>query len=388
MILIVLALLAAPIAVTAVFIVELLAGLPRFRLSAALPREAVRTVLVMPAHDEAAILDGTLEAILPSLAGWATLLLVADNCHDDTAAIARRHGAVVIERTSATERGKGFALAFAQAHLRGNPPEAVIVLDADCASDAASLRALAQTAVRTGRPCQAINLIRPDLTAAPMVQLSSFAFMIKNLVRQRGLMRLGGRVHLTGTGMAFPWPLFDSAPLASGNIVEDVELGHALDRAGHPPLLVDAATVWSDPASAAGTLVQRKRWEGGFLALARKQAPAALRTALVRRDPRALAAALDLCVPPLTLLALVDAAVLVVAVVLTWLSGAAWWPVLFHLAVCAAALLCIIVAWGREGRAFIRLGALLRIPLYILWKIPLYLGLVRGSPSEWLRAGR
>ena len=47
-----------------------------------------------------------------------------------------------------------------------------------------------------------------------MVQLSSFAFLVKNLVRQRGLQRIAGKVHLTGTGMALPWRLFDQADLA------------------------------------------------------------------------------------------------------------------------------------------------------------------------------
>ena len=53
-----------------------------------------------------------------------------------------------------------------------------------------------------------------------------------------------------------------------------------------------------------------------------------------------------------------------------------------------AAMACILVAWLREGRAFISAGALARIPLYMLWKIPLYFGLLQGKPREWLRSGR
>jgi len=35
------------------------------------------------------------------------------------------------------------------------------------------------------------------------------------------------------------------------------------------------------------------------------------------------------------------------------------------------------------------LGVLVRIPLYVLWKVPLYLGLARrGAPTDWLRTGR
>ncbi|MCA1653829.1 MAG: hypothetical protein LC656_06515 [Sphingomonadales bacterium] len=98
--------------------------------------------------------------------------------------------------------------------------------------------------------------------------------------------------------------------------------------------------------------------------------------------------ALDLCVPPLTLLALVDAAALIVGALLAWLTRAPWWPVAVHLSVCVAALACILIVWIREGRSFIGLGTLLKVPLYIVWKVPLYLGLVRGGPKEWLRPGR
>lgn len=393
MIFVVLAVIAAPLIITTVFLAEIVAGLVPTR-AGRIPDPTdpqlvnKRVTLLMPAHDEAQILDAILTRLAPEIAGWARLLVVADNCVDETAAIARARGADVIERHDSIQRGKGYALDFGRAHLRSAPPDAVIVFDADCFSDRASLKALAASALAWDRPCQAINLIAPLAGASPLVQLSNFAFMIKNLIRMRGLQRLTGRAHLLGTGMAFPWPMFDGASLASANIVEDVELGLALDRAGTPPQLVTAARIWSDPSSTEGTLIQRTRWEGGFLALAFSKAPPALARALRTFDPRALLAALDLCIPPLTMLAMIDGAVLVLAAVLTWSLGTPSWPVLLHLAVLIATLLAIGVAWAREGRPFIAAATLLRIPLYMLWKIPLYLGLARGKSADWLRPGR
>ena len=114
-------------------------------------------------------------------------------------------------RTDVERRGKGFALAAAREFLRADPPDVVVVLDADCRIDRASLETLSAAAFSSRRACQAINLLAPDLAAPPMVQISNFAFLIKNLVRQRGLQRLAGRAHLTGTGMAMPWK--SSTPL-------------------------------------------------------------------------------------------------------------------------------------------------------------------------------
>lgn len=388
MILFVLAVLALPLMMTTVFLVEIIAGLPTISSPRVAELAGQRVTLLMPAHDEAQILDAIIDRLSPELDGWARLVVVADNCIDDTAVIARGRGADVVERQDLTRRGKGFALDHGRAHLRADPPDVVIVFDADCASDRASLQVLAASALAWHRPCQAIYLIEPLPAAAPLVQLSNFAFMIKNLVRQRGLQRLAGRVHLVGTGMAFPWALFDCAPLATANIVEDVELGLALDRAGTPPQLVPGAITWSEPSSAEGTLIQRTRWEGGFLALARSKAPPAIGRAVRSIDPRALVAALDLCVPPLTLLAFVDGVALALAAVLTLLLHAHWWPVLLFVAVLVCTLALIGVAWAREGRRFISATTLLRIPLYMLWKIPLYLGIARGKPAEWLRPGR
>lgn len=384
----ILAIIALPLVATFVFIAEMVAGIAPARRRPVPDCTGQRVTILMPAHDEAEILGDILDRLAPEIDGWATVVVIADNCVDETADVGRLRGATVVERSDPTRRGKGFALDHGRNYLRSDPPEVVIVLDADCTSDRASLRALAASAVTWNRPCQAINLIKPLVGSPPLVELSNFAFMIKNLVRQRGLQRLTGRTRLVGTGMAFPWPIFDRAPLATDNIVEDVELGLALDRAGTPPQLVTDARNWSDPSSTSGTLIQRTRWEGGFLALAKAKAPLAIGHAVRRLDPRALIAALDLCVPPLTLLAITDGAVLVLAAAATLMLATAWWPVLLFLATLIAAIVLVAIAWAREGRQFIRARTLARIPLYVLWKIPLYLGLARRGAGDWARPGR
>ena len=80
---------------------------------------------------------------------------------------------------------------------------------------------------------------------------------------------------------------------------------------------------------------------------------------------------------------------LAVAAVLTLAFGAAWWPIVVHAFLLAAAGVAVLAAWVREGRRFVSLGVLARIPLYVLWKLPMYLGFARrGAPDEWLRTGR
>ena len=351
--------------------------------------DPIRAVIIVPAHNEEAILEGKLVALKTAAAGCAEILLVADNCDDATAQIARRVGVPVIERADPQRRGKGFALDFARDFLKPNPPGIVLVIDADCMTDSGSLKALITTCEATGRPCQATNIQMPASGSSPAVQLSTFAFYIKNIVRQRALQRLAGRAQLLGTGMAFPWSTFASAHLATGAIVEDVKLGQELAASGHPPLLVEAATVLSDAESDRNTLSQRSRWEGGVLHNALRAGPSYLLQSLRRADVRGAWGAIHIIIPPLALLVLTDLLGLGVGAFSSWAVGAGPWPTLLLAGSLALAGSGLALAWVAGGSRFVTFGSLVRFPLYLLWKFPMYAGfLVRGVPKEWIRTGR
>ena len=133
-----LAILLAPFAVlTAFFLVEVLVGLRRAIRDLAPPSPA-STVIVVPAHDEAAVIGETLQSLADALGPNMRVVVVADNCTDSTAALARAAGVEVVERHDLQRRGKGFALAFAADHLRHDPPEIFVVMDADCSTDPSS----------------------------------------------------------------------------------------------------------------------------------------------------------------------------------------------------------------------------------------------------------
>lgn len=379
-------LIAPPAILTAFFALELVVGLVPARLGPRPPRET-RAVIVVPAHDEAEVIGETL-AELKQAAGGVPIFVVADNCQDRTAEIARAQGVAVLERIDPERRGKGYALAAAARYLEADAPQVVIVLDADCRIDGTSLMSLIEATARSGLPSQGVNLLRPDRAASPMVQISTFAFLVKNLIRQRALQRLAGRAHLTGTGMALPFALFARFESVGADVVEDLAFGLSLARSGSPAQLVQQACVWSGSSSPAGTLTQRRRWEGGYLRTAMKQAPALFFHGIRHFDLRSLVSAFDLFVPPLALLAAIDLAGIAAGSALVAL-GASPGPLIVLFATMAFAFIALILVWAREGRSFVSAGVLARLPLYVLWKLPLYLSLGRrGAPKEWLRTGR
>ena len=369
----------------AYLLVELTAGLARLA-----PRDPdtppAHMVLLIPAHDESASIAETVRG-LAAASPTAHILVVADNCSDNTAERARAAGAEAIERNDRERRGKGFALAFGRDHLAGAPPDAVIVVDADCRMDAGSAERLAAAALISGAPVQASNLLASPPGVSPLVSISNFAMLVKNVVRARGLLRIGGGALLFGTGMAFPWPLFARLPLASANAVEDLELGLRLAREGIKVGFDDGARVTSPAASLASSRGQRSRWEHGFLDTARRQAGPLLGAA-VRRQSRHLAAlGAHLLVPPLALLLLAAALDLVLLAGLA-LSGADSRPALLLLVLLALVALALLAAWWREARTLLPARDLLRAPLYLFWKLPVYLAFFTRRQTGWNRTGR
>jgi cellulose synthase/poly-beta-1,6-N-acetylglucosamine synthase-like glycosyltransferase len=378
---------AVPTLLLAIYTVEVAAGL-RPLIDQGDTGPLPRTVVLIPAHDEAMGIGAMLAALRATTDPAIDLLVVADNCNDDTATNARAAGARVIERHDPAARGKGYALAFGRDALAAaSPPDCVVVLDADCAVAGAGIAALARATAMSGRAYQSCNLQRPDLATAPTAQISSFAFLVKNLVRQRGMVRMGGVAAMTGTGMAVPWALFAEAPLANGDLAEDMSLGVWLTRNGRPPRFMESVEIWSDAASGRALLTQRNRWERGFLAVARHSALPLMVQGLMRASRSRLWLGLHILVPPLALL-FVGAGAAFIATLLLALLGAG----LSASGVLAAALLvaglATITAWATAGRDQISGAALLRTPLYIVAKLPLYRTLLRRGKDDWVRTRR
>ncbi|WP_194788846.1 glycosyltransferase family 2 protein [Pseudomonas sp. UFMG81] len=347
-----------------------------------------RVAVLVPAHDEASGIAATLDDIIPQLLDDDRLLVVADNCSDDTAALARAAGAEVVERQHAQLRGKSYAVDFGVRHLAINPPHVVIVIDADCQVGEGAIDRLARCCTATARPVQALYLMRAPVGAGLKLQIAEFAWRVKNLVRPRGWARLGLPCQLMGSGMAFAWRDLARVDVASGHLAEDLKLGLDLCRDGKPPVFCEAALISSQfPSSDEGQAAQRTRWEHGHLGVLLADAPKLLLSALVRRKGKLLAMALDLLVPPLALLVLVLAGFCAVA----WLAAALlglWFAAL--VATLAVVLLgsAVLLAWWRFCRERLPFAVLLYAPCYAAKKVPLYLGFLIRRQVEWVRSKR
>jgi cellulose synthase/poly-beta-1,6-N-acetylglucosamine synthase-like glycosyltransferase len=91
-----------------------------------------RVAVLVPARNESTGILRTLKDIQSQLGPRDRLVVIADNCTDDTAAVAKAAGAEVTERSDLTHVGKGYALDWGLKFLEADPPEIVVMIDADC----------------------------------------------------------------------------------------------------------------------------------------------------------------------------------------------------------------------------------------------------------------
>ena len=372
---------------TLVLLVQVIAG--KRSLSNAVP-SGIRPSLavLMPAHNEAAGIAAALATLMPQICPGDRMLVVADNCSDDTAAVAIACGAEVIARTDVSRGGKGYALDHGIRHLAADPREVVLIVDADCSVDGGSVDRLARECAATGCPVQALYLMLPPSGGGIGTRIAAFAWALRNEARPLGCARLGMPCQLMGTGMAFPWLLIARARLASGHIVEDMQLGLDLAAAGFSPRFCHAARVTSVfPESEDGAVVQRTRWEHGHLAMIASRGLPLLFRGITQGRPALAAMALDLCVPPLAALVLMLILMTLCTSALLWVGGSA---LPFAMAVLALMLVTVAVgvAWYRVARHIVSVDELLSVPRYIFAKIPIYLKLFTARQRQWVRTKR
>jgi len=375
---------------TTVLLIEILAAWPtratRAQIESASPRPPL--AVLMPAHDEALGIGAAIASVLRQLAPGDRLLVVADNCTDSTAQVAAAAGAEVVERNDPLRRGKGYALDHGVRHLAARPPAIVIVVDADCEAHPGSLDRLTHACAQAGRPIQALYLMQSPPDAVLRTRLAELAWTVKNHVRPLGGLRLGAPCQLMGTGMAFAWSVIATAPLASGHIVEDMQLGLDLARAGTPPLFCPDALVTSVfPASDEGTTAQRTRWEHGHLGVIFRHGVPTLCRAIAQRRLALLLMVLDLCVPPLASLVLLLLAMAGVSA-LVWAIGGSGAALVVTTVTIAELVSGIWIAWWRFGRGIVSAGELLSVPAYVVAKIPIYARLLKSRQMEWVRTKR
>jgi cellulose synthase/poly-beta-1,6-N-acetylglucosamine synthase-like glycosyltransferase len=362
------------------------------RLAGGRPRPAGpgrrRFAILIPAHNEELLIGRLLHSLaaLDYPARLADVCVVADNCHDRTAELARAGGALVYERHDDAARSKGHALRWLLERLaaEGRRYDAVVVVDADSVVSSNFLRQMDARLEAGSQVVQAYYTVLND-GDSPVAALRYAALAAVHYLRPLGRLTLGLSCGLKGNGMCFATPVLERYAWRWFTLAEDVEFHLALVAAGVRVDFAPGARVMADmPVTLAQAAGQNARWEGGRLQLLRQRVPALLAGGVRRHGALKLDAAIEQAIPPLS-----------VPFLLGWLClGAALVlgePVPAALAALSLGgqLLQLLVALALVGAPLRIYGALCYAPIYVVWKFGLYArALTTARTAPWIRTAR
>lgn len=342
-----------------------------------------RLAIVTPAHNEEAGLPITLQSLkaCDHPLSDADIHVIADNCSDRTADVAREMGVTVLERHDTRLRGKGYALNWAFKQLQEKNYDALVVVDADTRVDRNFLdayRALFSASADAGQAVYRVG--NPE--ANFRTRLMHIAFLAFNYLRPLSRQNLGFSAGILGNGFGLSMQTVREIPYDSFSIVEDLEYHTRLVQAGKKVEFLPETAVWSDmPETTEAAQSQRERWEGGRFRMTLEQTPKLLKGVLSGRW-RLLEPLLELLLLPLSY-----------HVLLLLLLAVVGWGGLFtgyDAAALALVGLHVIVAMVVGKASADDWKALLSAPFYILWKVANIGGIVKkaGKSADWNRTER
>jgi cellulose synthase/poly-beta-1,6-N-acetylglucosamine synthase-like glycosyltransferase len=355
------------------------------------PEPHSRLAVVVPAHDERDQIGQTVESLLRQTypRELYDVVVIADNCADDTADVAAAAGADVLVRDEPEARGKGQALAWAfdQVVTRPSPPDAVVVVDADSIADDAFLSVLATHFESGAEAVQGESLLSGDGSAEQTLRVA--AFLLVNRARPSGRAVLGLPASLQGNGMLFSRQLLLDHPWSAFSSTEDVEYSTALRSAGVRPAFARGAIVTS-AAAPRGRVAdeQQLRWEGGKLHVARKRTPRLLADAIRGRRGDLFDTAFEIAVPPLGYLAAAAASVTVVGAALVVFDGLDAWAVLPAALALVAIPIYVVMGFRAADAPPAAYASLARAPSLVVRKLLNAYRLLRFRADSWVRTER
>jgi 1,2-diacylglycerol 3-beta-glucosyltransferase len=347
-----------------------------------------RFALLVPAHNEASTIGRLLAStrLLEYPAGRFDVYVVADNCTDSTADVARAAGAQVEERTDQAARGKGYALRWLLARLRerGGRYDAYVIIDADTVV-APDLLTRMDAHFSAGSQVVQVYYTVLNVGDSPLAALRYVALAALHYLRPLGRRRLGLSCGLKGNGMGFQASVLEQYGWEWFTLAEDVEFHLALVAAGLRVDFIPETAVLADmPVTFAQAESQNERWERGRVEMLRERGVGLVLDGLRRRDPVRLDAVAEQLIPPLSVPFALGGALL--AGGLLFRSRLTTVLALFSLGGQTGYVLAGLALVGAPWRVY---QSLAYAPGYIGWKLWLYArSIMARGDAAWVRTAR
>ena len=342
-----------------------------------------RFAILVPAHNEALTVSNTLRSLtkLDYPGELYEVFVVADNCQDATAEIARGFRCTVWERIDLEHRSKGHALSWAFGRIP-EKYEAVVIIDADSEVNPGLLAEFSRV-YDSSIALQGLYLQSSGSGATPTA--SYVASALHNGLKPYGREKLGCSVGLGGNGMCFPRNLIREVPWQRFGLAEDAEYHLDLVLAGKRARFVPGARIEAEaPGNLRSLHSQRSRWEGGRTEVFWRFTRPLIVRAARKRDLNSLEALLSYAAPPFSFTVSAALACLAYGLLLRSISSRVVGA--FGLVASATAVLRALNLVRASTRVYLYLPTL---PLFVAWRTWLtFKSIFPGKKREWRRTER
>ena len=355
----------------------------------------LRFAVAIPAHDESLVLPATLarlkEQSYPS--SFVDIHVVADYCTDDTAQVTSVAGAIAHERNEGPTGRKAYPLQWlVQRLLEHEPPyHAIAVFDADSLVDADFL-SIVERHLRCGRQVVQGQHVIQNPHDSRVSAMAAVDMRLNNRLRNLGRSNLGFACRLMGDAMVFDTQVLRERGWPTATFNEDREFGYELLLRGVRAYYVPEALSYGQAASSWHQAEpQRLRWYRQVPAMQRRLAWPLIAASLRSRSLALLDGAIELLMPPYSMLTTLAALNLAATLVLSvWLpAGLGWLGVLGSACLLAGWILYPVLGLVLDRAPRWAFRALLLGPVYLLWRLWIALLVrVRGDRIAWQRTQR
>lgn len=258
------------------FVVSLFAWFPRKEREFVVEKNH-KFALFVAAHNEQQVIKNMVESLKAINYDNENydIYVIADNCTDNTAKIAREAGANVLERFNETERGKGYAMdwAFNTVFESGKEYDAFCVFDADNIVHEEFLNEINK------RLCQGYEAVQGYVeTKNPydtwITASYAISFSCINKLYQTARYNIGFPNQLNGTGFAVKTDILKEYTWGAKCLAEDMEYTMELMTHGIRVGWNEKAIVYDEkPLTLSQSLKQRTRWMQGHADVASRYIP-------------------------------------------------------------------------------------------------------------------
>lgn len=223
--------------------------------------------LIISAHNEEMVIANMVESLklLDYPKEYYDIFIIADNCTDNTAQVARDAGAIVYERFNDEKRGKGYALEwmFEKLYNMEEQYDYISIFDADNLVSKNYLQAMNRQANRGYKVVQGYvdskNPFDSWITSS-----YSFSFWCVNRIFQLPRYRLGLCCQLSGTGFIIALETLKKLGWGATCLTEDMEFTMKLALNNEKVAWAHDAVIYDEkPLTLKQSWRQRKRWMQG-----------------------------------------------------------------------------------------------------------------------------